>query len=478
MSTERAALCTRPRGLRRGGPRRAERAFTLVELLVSMVAGLMVALAVVGLSREASNTFHEETRIAGAEMQIRAAMDRIRADLSRAAFMSTGNIWIDPMILPSTIGATTNVAGISSGTFKSTTDMSLYSLAGLQLNVGGSAAATPLSATNGLSPDSIDIAGNLTSAVQLPIGGATSTTAPIVDKAGCSGAGQRVYLDVDSSPALWQLVGLQLGASDAGTPGPTVAQLAVALNAAFQPVPLKPFIVRIVDQTGKAQYGVTCATLAAGWAVNAGIQQAWVDLDSTSPPILIAGTGGGTATINPIQIVHWQVQGALVGYTGAGGDTTKYDLTRQYVDATGALLGSPEVVAEYVADLKFAFAVDNTLTTTGNFAPGGTSSQVVLAFEDPANATIAGDVTKETAPPLTDLTGPQPQRIRSIRVRLATRAELPDRTEPLDAGLNYLYRYCIASPAANCVAGAPVFARTRTIVTEVALPNQARLWYR
>ncbi|HEY2510374.1 MAG TPA: type II secretion system protein [Polyangiaceae bacterium] len=464
--------------------RRKESGFTLVELLVSMVAGLMVALAVVAMSREASGTFHEETRIAGAQMQIRAAMDRLRADVARASFMSTGNIWIDPMI-PTGAGTVMNVAQITA--ISNSNHMSIQSLAGIRLFSGGSALATPGSAVNGVSPDAIEIAGNMTSVYELAIGGATGTTSPVVAGAGCNGGGQRVYLDVDSSPSLWLLVGMQTVGGDAGTSG-TPAAYATALNNVFQPVAGAQFIVRIVDSNGKSQYAATCATQAAGWNVVGTNNQPYVDLDSTTP-VTMSGTGGNTATINPVQIVRWQIEPGIVGFAGdAGGDSTKYDLTRQYLDFKGnALAASKEVVGEYVADLKFAFTVDNTNLTTGNFPSSTASSQVVLSLEDSTtNAAVAGDVTKETinapttslTPAQTDLSGPQPQRIRSVRVRLVTRAETPDRGEPLDAGAGYLYRYCTATSASGCVAGANVFARTRTLITEVALPNQARFWYR
>ena len=479
------------RNLRRRGrrvlARRQARGFTLVELLVSMVAGLMVALAVVAMSREASGTFHEETRIAGAQMQIRAAMDRLRSDLARASFMSTGNIWVDPMI-PTGAGTVMNVAQIPT-TFSNTNHMSLQSLAGIRLFSGGSAAATaPLSAVNGLTPDAIEIAGNMTSVYELAIGGATGTSSPVVAGAGCNGGGQRVYLDVDSSPSLWLLVGMQSATGDGGTAGSTT-DYDKALNNVFQPVsnPAYSFMVRVVDSNGKSQYAATCTTKAAGWAVVGGNNQPYVDLDPNTP-ITMSGTGGNTATINPVQIVRWQIEQGIIGFAGDAGDSTKYDLTREYLDAKGnPVPESKEVVAEYVADLKFAFTVDNTNLTTGNFTSSGTSSQVVLSLEDTTtNKTVAGDVTQETitapttslTPAQTDLSGPQPQRIRSVRVRLVTRTETPDRGEPLDAGAGYLYRYCTASTTAGCVAGANVFARTRTVITEVALPNQARFWYR
>ena len=51
--------------------RAGKQGFTLIELTVSLVAGLIVALGIVGLSREATHTFHEEMRSSAAEANLR-----------------------------------------------------------------------------------------------------------------------------------------------------------------------------------------------------------------------------------------------------------------------------------------------------------------------------------------------------------------------------------------------------------------------
>ncbi len=84
---------TRARQLR---GRRSQQGFTLVELTVALVAGLIVALGIMGLSRESTRTFHEEMRVSAAEANLRTAVDRLRADLSRAGYMSTSNIFERP----------------------------------------------------------------------------------------------------------------------------------------------------------------------------------------------------------------------------------------------------------------------------------------------------------------------------------------------------------------------------------------------
>jgi prepilin-type N-terminal cleavage/methylation domain-containing protein len=457
----------------RNAGRRAEaRGFTLIELLVSMTAGVMVSLAVVSLSREASNSFHEETRIASAEMQLRGAIDRLRADMQRAAYMSTGNIWIDPVIraVNSPVGSANNVAAIPPA-FYNAGHMSLGSLAGVRLFVGGSAAATPVSTINGLNPDAIEIGGYFTNVEELAVGGGTGTTAV---QAGGACAGQQINIDVNSSPSIWRLVGMGLVAADAGADGG--GNYDTLMNSAFQPVAGSPFIVRVTDSTGKSQYAATCTGAAgtqgaAKW--NNGAPQVYID---SSTPIAIAGAGGTNATINPIQIVRWQIEPAVI-QDPSPSNSPKYDLTRQYVDATGALIpASKEVIAEYAVDLKFAFTIDNTSDSTGNYAAGGGSPLEVFSFEDASsNGSVGAD-------PTTISVGTNgPQRIRSVRIRLSTRVATPDRSEPLDAGTDYVYRYCTASSgdaSANCTAGNPVFARTRTLISEVSLPNQARFWYR
>ena len=452
------------RSVRRARARRGA-GFTLVELLVAMVAGLIVSLAIVGISKEATTTFHEETRVAGAEMQLRTAVDRLRSDLQRASFMSTGNVVVDPQVARAP-GAAGN-ANMPAAMY------GLRRLAGIRLIAGGSAAATPLSSTveNGLNPDAIELAGNFTSTEQLV------ATSVVSGQSICGG--QRIYLDVQSSPAMWRLLGI----SEAGTS----ASYATTLKLAFQPIAgitsgdsgttdNGQFIVRVGDDTGHFQYVATCKVPSAGWGST--IPQPYIDIDPNTPIMTaaqlgtnggISGTGAGRITVNPVQIVRWQLGGAVVNPTA---DPTKYDLTRQYIDVNGVAAGPAELVAEYAIDLKFAFSVDPSTDITG-----GAASQTVYAFDDATNATWAADVSD----PVGKVQNPGPQRIRSVRVRLASRAAMADRSQPLDAGANYTFRYCVATAADGgstaCTPGSTGWARARTIVTEVALTNQARMFY-
>lgn len=438
--------------------RRAARGFTLIELMVSLVAGLFVALAVVALSKDATTTFHEESRTATAEMSLRTAVDRLRNDLQRAAFMSTPNIQKDPLIAHAP--GNPNVPA--------TFPAGIRSLASLHVIHPSPAANLPLSVLNTMTPDTLDISGNFTTT--------DSYVVRVLDVGGGCG-GQRLTLAIDS-PAMWRLLGTS--APDA------------ALEAAFQPVAGYAFIVRIEDDTGHYQFVQTCTGKAAG-ITGAGLTAtAYVDVASATPILSASQTktqGGATGLavgrlkVNPVQTVRWNVRPLDVGQasdkpytelyraaTSDGGTSDKFELFRTYLDASGSLTSQTEIVAEYAVDLKFAFSADLVdLTTDLN------RTLTVYGMSDTANnATLADDIL---------VAHPHgPERIRSTRFRLSTRSSIADRevalVAPGPAGNaqqgDYPLRYCVLEGGCASVGG---WSRVRTITTEVTLPNQARIFY-
>lgn len=437
--------------------------FTLVELMVSLVAGLIVAMAVVLLSKSATDTFHEEGRTAGAETGLRMAVERLRNDLARAAYMSTANIQADPLIAHAP-GAP-NVPD-------NTTYPGISALAGVQLYQNGSLLKTTgLSTVNALSPDKIDIGGNFTSTEGFVVRS--------IDTGGAC-AGQRLTLEMDT-PAMWRV---------RGTPSPDET-----LRTMFQPVANDQFIVRVQDDTGHFQYVPTCSGVATAQVTAGGV--AYVDVANTGAFHILSaketqtnggatGLGVGRLVVNPVQIVRWEVRpidtsangdlayAALQPPVADGGTTDKYDLFRGYINAKGlpagigaaGQAGPTELVAEYAVDLKFGFSADlGAATTTPRVL-------TVYGLSDARNATIAAANT---------VVGAQPQRIRSVRFRLSTRAAVADRVADLQAPAAnaqqgaYPLRYCIV--AAGCTVGQPGWARMRTVTSEVLLGNQASLFY-
>ncbi len=448
--------------MRRG---RGQQGFTLIELTVSLVAGLIVALGIMGLSRDATHTFHEEMRSSVAEANLRTGIDRLRADLGRAGYMSTGNVLTDPMIARAPGQPPVNAAFAGLGRLSS-----------LILDQGGVAWGAPLPLSGAqatpLSPDVLDIAGNMTSTDQFEIS--------IIEPNGGGCGGQRILLNAQS-PSMYRILGLG-----------NAVTAALELNNVFQPTPPGTpgqFIIRIVDKTGFSQFVALCPTAPTG--VSGGGTQPWVDISPITPVLLANQTGmvgglngyGSGALINAVQIVRWQLMPAtaepaqystgtpLAGtpLAPATADPDKYDLVRSYVDAnTGAVIAATtEVVAEYAVDFKVAFSVD---TGIGAVQP----TLVTYPFDSAANAAWAPNIG--LMPPIA---GTGPQRIRSARVRLATRTAEGDRafivpfTNPTSE--IFMYRYCLLTTgcaAAN--ANALEFARVRTVTAEVALVNQSR----
>jgi len=410
--------------------RARQRGFTLPELLIASMAGLIIALTVVALSRDATLTFHDELRVSTAEMTLRLAGERLRSDLQRASYMSSPNILLDPFV--------TRDPGVAPPQIpRNTLPAGAQTLAGLRLMNEGSLGSnvgaltipangdlTQYSATmNGLRPDAIVISGNMTTSDEY-LGG-------VVEGGGCGGGGDSIDLAKLEDPAVKRLM-------DSG------------LAKAFQPVPGVTFMARVSDPTGKYfDYVPVCGVNQLTGVVQLGAKL----IPATSSGTANAGTAGfGRVTINPIQSVAWYVRRApntTLDPQGRFGNG-RFELVRQWVDASGTLVGTPEVVAEYVVDLKFAFTV-----TQG-------ANMVALPF---------GDVNNQAW--TTDLTNPVqgPQRIQAVRFRLSTRAALPDRDQDIPATDGVVYRYCLTQTAGVCTQ----YARVRTLVSEAALVNQSRM---
>jgi prepilin-type N-terminal cleavage/methylation domain-containing protein len=441
--------------------RRAQRAgFTLIELLVSLTAGLVIALAVFAVSKDATETFHEEARMATTEMTLRIAAERIRADFMRASFMSTPNVWVDHQLAYSVTGA--RVPGPAPLLFQW--------LAGIRI-CPTDPSIQPLSTVNGFwgapnTPVCVELTGNMTSTDLFPV--------RMIQAGGVCG-GQQITLQTDT-PSMWRII---------GNPNPQDM-----LRGLFQPVPLGQFMVRLVDTTGKVQFAPLCSgnpVNITGAGANSTIT---VDIDNTAVQFLTTqqtvGNGGiaglcNGCTINPVQTIRYEIR--KLDPNGNTGDTPyaamqptvglgandKYDLVRTWRTLDDNQLGPTEVVAEYGVDFKLAFTAD--LNPAGSL----TRPLTTYGFDDPGggNDIIAGQVGPASPA--------KPHRIRSVRLRLTTRAAMADRYDPLNAPAAnalqgpYPFRYCLNT------GGCPVqqvpsdqYARLRTTITELALPNQAR----
>jgi type II secretory pathway pseudopilin PulG len=438
--------------------RSSRRGFTLVELMVSLVAGLIVTIAVVGLARTATTTFYEEARLSATEATVRSASERLRQDLSRAGFMSTGNIQLARNDSPSVpFGQKiSHMPAASTSRYGART----ADLQGIRIAVGGSMVATAgLSGANGLNPDAIQLTGNYT------------TDDSYRGRMLANNAGVEVKLMPD--PAAPQVAEPTVARLIAG-PDPDKA-VRNAFTPGSQTGAVPPFLARVVDPRGCSHFVVI--SNAVGTAAGATITFAPA---ASGSPVLLPTEDQSTCgaseqeevMINPVQTVRWSLGPSsamlapdpLLGLPAG----SKFDLYREILDAAGASVGppgGPQVVAEYAIDLKFGISVDSSKPATPppanqiTYDMDADGAQIALWTQAASGTLSAAEA---------------PQRVRSVRFRLATRAALPDRNQPLSLlpGQPYLSRYCVV-PGAPCTQ----FARVRTIMSEVALTNQAGMTY-
>jgi len=443
--------------------RAAARGFTLVELMVSLIAGLIIALACMGLAKTATATFHEQARLSVVEGTVRFAGERLRQDLLRAGFMSTGNIRLasseNPAVpfgqkiavVPGTAGGTASRYG------------ALNDLAGIRIRVGGSRDASfvttagtegpnSLATNNGLNPDALVVSGNLTSDDSYQ--GILRSDAPLC-------GGQRIEMKRDGDAAVRRLF-------DSANP-------AAALRGVFTPIVGTNYAARVVDARGCQHYVLVCGVeVVSADRMNVHLRP------GTGGDVLPPGTGacgasvGEEVTVSPVHRMLWYIgpntDAALATDPNVEPNGSKFNIYRQLMDASdppAAVAGAREIVGEYAIDMKFGITVDDPSTPPPNN----------FRVFDLDSDTGGGNIDSWARAASGSATGaPGPQRIRSVRYRIAARAALPDRAANLvvPPGAPYLSRYCIdTTPVATCKR----FARVRTLTSEVTLMNQRGMQY-
>jgi hypothetical protein len=299
---------------------------------------------------------------------------------------------------------------------------------------------------------------------------------------GGGGGCDRIVLNMDS-PAIWRL-------RDATAPNPDAA-VAARLQQLFVPAVRDGdganHLVRFVDPQGRSQYLSTCRGRGSVVAVP-GVPPA-IGIDVTAGVgnriLTTADTGGvggwpgravGGCTVNPVHVVRYQVGTSaalapgLAGLEPSTDANPKYDLYRTYLDATAVPIAGPELVAEYVAGLRFGLTIDNAIAG----APGTVSTlQRVDPSDVAAITTWASEVDGTLALPAPTAGSVGPHRVRSVSLEYTARVPIADRDRPEAAG-SVPRRYCVPG---NCVPGSQTYARTRTTTMDVTLTNQAGVFY-
>lgn len=394
-------------------PAAGQRGFTLIELIVSLSAGVMVSVAMFMLARNASKMFEHEARISTATMGATFGMSRIVSDIRRAGFMSSPNVLVDPRICGD----------------KSKYPDGLAGLASITIEDGGSPTDdNELNADNGLEPDAIIIGGSFDTTEQFAVNAVV---------------GSEIYLNPSSGAMVRTAAAAQTG-------GLGLAELFRVGR-----------IVRIIDQEGRHIYGVIqdIDPDPAAPVITLSDDKPPIPFKDDGSPCGCAGNCSGTV-INPVARVRYDLRVVdLDRYAGLYATAThslaarhrgralpaRTELVRVELDFDDNEVDETlEVVAEYAVDLEFGV------------------TEVELGTTELTRHNIdAADAYENTGAPAS---GSMPQRVRSLAVRLSTRGSIRDRetllAPPPGGGV---FRYSLGDNLG--------FVRARTMTTEVELQN-------
>lgn len=415
--------------------RARERGFTLVELIVSLTAGLLIAAAAFLLARNASTFFQREAGITTAQFASVVGMARLQADLRNVAFMSSPNPAVDPRLCGD----------------RGSWPQGLQGLSGIAILQGDSvnqhSADHALSTLNGLSPDA------------LILGGSFSTTEQFAVDAIWAGSGGGFVVQLQDDGAMWRT-------------RTAVGNDPVRLEEKMLGIFRVGGFLRIVDDEGRFGYGVvTGVSVGQKVQISVGSTPA---LPTRSSAIVCGCQGFCTgALVNPVSRVRYDLRridpannpGYAALYQKGFHDVAAYhrgvpevprtELVRVELDGAGdEIPSSLELIAEYAVDLKFGVTVE---------VPQNPPSAVPVLERYPVGDPNVYTIAKPV------LAGGTPERIRAVQVRLSVRNANRDRDGDLqlmtpDGGL---IRYNLGADRG--------YARMRTLIADVALSNQTRM---
>jgi len=396
--------------------RRREQGYTLVELLISILLTSIVVSALYAVSRTATDTFNQQQRTAEMQLRLRFAMEQIRADLSRAGYMSTPNSASDPRVCPRPTTA----------------------YQGLEI-VRTSPNPTVLPADNlYINPITLRMTGNYVTADEYTVAGVSGSTVSLQNQ----------------------------------SPQWTRVQSQAEFNRIFGTA-MSPRLIRIMSTSGQMQFAVS---MGGTWVNSSStglptllltttplVQGAGASSSSAGAGCGLAGLGVG-ATVAPIMMVEYQI-GSLAARLGelypvdSAARAAKTDLIRREFDLRPGpeeVTTAARLVGEYAVDFDATVAYDIGNPTNSIVAQ---PAMRTLAFGDSNITTLVGSVTGGSA---------RPQQVRSLIVRLSIR----DREQEPSFGwvargtTSALTRFRVYDNRTGA-------ARVRSLVTEIAVPNLA-----
>jgi hypothetical protein len=424
--------------------RRHNRAFTLVELMVAITGGLAVSVMVFALAKDGSRFYKSESGVADATLAATIGFDRLRNDIARAGFLSSPNIFRDPLFC----GDTTSIPGWAG------VDL-LRSLSSLQISDDPDEPNEP---TEKGGKGIIRIQ-------QLLLSGAYDSVDrfPVVDVrvAGGASGGYEVVLQT------------QIGAL-ARMRFSTVTNQTALLATLFPP----GRALRLVSDTGQYQFGrITEAKVDDGAAIIVlGAQPPLVLPGGSANPCSVRGTG---TLVNVVNFIRYRLAdmsdspdyAALFGTPQTLiSEAGPRELVREELDVNATVL-STEIIAEYAVDLRFGVTMVRNAPLTGP-ATQLQTFPIVEATEEAS--TSASDIVDLLAP-VTLAGTSRPQHARAVRVRLGIRGRNPDRHANVAIGTDVapgLYRMYLGTQD-----GRDHYARVRTLQSDVVIPaHQEITW--
>ncbi|MCL2822511.1 MAG: hypothetical protein FWD57_00830 [Polyangiaceae bacterium] len=385
--------------------------------------GLLVGAAAVSFSRQSTRFFAQEARIANAQMSVLAGFQRLQADVSRAAYMSTPDMRRDliaqRLCAPDYHTWPTEMQELTS--------IGIISVAG--------------------QPDTIRISGNL----------ASSETFDIFDIES-GGSSSTIVLRRNRGP-------MTRAGFIEGYPG---------VDAAFQNVFRPGRLIRIADDRGQFEYQIIQASSFENVPTITTIGTIPIigDTGPAGDPALntcgIAGRGRGM-TLNPVSVVEYSIASLETvspyketiyhpDYAVTGSDDGRTELIRTEKLFLENSVDIQELVAEFAVDLRVGvWTTDNTI--------GVGVRRGAMTYISPEDASVATAPVAESDP-IEIVKGPT--AIRMVDLRLVVRSREADRAEGIDSIANPLatdgYMFRAPIPGGR-------WARARTLSSSVALMN-------
>ena len=398
--------------------KRREQGYTLVELLISILLTSIVVSALYAVSRTATETFNQQQRTAEMQLRLRFAMEQIRADLSRAGYMSTPNSTTDPRVCPR---PTTAYQGLE--ITRTSPNPTVLPADNLYIN-----------------PITLRMTGNYVTADEYTVAGISGST-----------------LSLQNQSPQWARV-----------------QSQAEFNRIFGTA-MSPRLLRIMSTSGQMQFAVS---MGGTWVSSSStglptllltttplVQGAGASSSSAGAGCGLAGLGVG-ATVAPLMMIEYQIGSLATRLTelypaDPAASAAKTDLIRREYDLRPGpeeVTTAARLVGEYAVDFDATIAYD-----LGNPANtiGAQPSMRTLAFGDTNITTLAGSVSGGGG-------SARPQQIRSLIVRLSIR----DREQEPTFGwvvrgtTSALTRFRVFDTRTGA-------ARVRSLVTEIAVPNLA-----